>query len=349
LQGAVARAVDELKPAPDAPPSARIRRIHGILLYRYVQGMTQEEVAERLGITARHLRREQTEAVRALALHLWEQHFASTAAETAPAGWRAQVREELALLREGAPYVVSDVNEVMHGAAALGRLLAGKQGVALAVEDAQPPLSVAIHPAALRQVILAAVAQLAARMAGGQITLAARSAGRRVRLTITGSPIAPSGLPAANFIEEALDAPEGTVTLEEVPGGAAFHIELPLLEHVVLVVDDNHDMAHLYRRYTAGAGFYIVHAAQGQRALAAAEACSPSVIVLDVMLPDLDGWTLLAQLREHPSTRNTPVVVCSVVPEEALALALGATQCLRKPIQRERFLQALQAAVQPPA
>ncbi len=359
LQTAVTQAIDALRPGPDAPPTARIRRIYGILLHRYVQGLTQEEVAERLGITARHLRREQPEAVHALALHLWDQHFAVTPpraepsppGEDAPApGWRAQVREELSLLRESAPGVVSDLNALMHEAATLGRVLADKHAVALTVVEAHPLLSVAIHPAALRQVLLAAIAQLAPRMQGGQITLAAHPLpDGRVRLSIGGAPIALPGLPSPGFIEEALDAPDGTVTLEETPKRAAFHIELPLLEHVVLVVDDNQDMAHLYRRYTAGAGFYIVHVTEGRRALAAAESCAPSVIVLDVMLPDMDGWTLLASLRQNPATRDLPMIVCSVVPEEGLALALGATGYLRKPIQREQFLQALQAAVRPPA
>ena len=76
-----------------------------------------------------------------------------------------------------------------------------------------------------------------------------------------------------------------------------------------------------------------------------AEEIKPDIIVLDVMLPDVDGWELLSQLHEHPLTRSVPVIVCSVVGEEDLALALGAKVYLPKPVRRQQFLQALDQAV----
>jgi len=62
---------------------------------------------------------------------------------------------------------------------------------------------------------------------------------------------------------------------------------------------------------------------------------------LDVMLPGIDGWELLGQLREHPQTSCIPVVVCTILPQEPLALALGAAAFLRKPVSREALLSAL--------
>lgn len=59
------------------------------------------------------------------------------------------------------------------------------------------------------------------------------------------------------------------------------------------------------------------------------------------MLPDTDGWKLLSELRESPKTRDTPIIICSVIREEKLALALGATLYLPKPVQRLEFTQAL--------
>jgi len=65
-------------------------------------------------------------------------------------------------------------------------------------------------------------------------------------------------------------------------------------------------------------------------------------------LPDIDGWELLTNLREHPATRSLPVIVCSVVREEELALALGAARYVPKPVRRQEFIQALDQ-VSPPA
>ena len=71
VQAAILQAIEELKPPSSVPTSARSWRIYGVLSCRYTLNLTQEEAAERLGITPRHLRREQRVAVEMLARHLW--------------------------------------------------------------------------------------------------------------------------------------------------------------------------------------------------------------------------------------------------------------------------------------
>jgi len=137
----------------------------------------------------------------------------------------------------------------------------------------------------------------------------------------------------------------GSVKVDLEGDCLSFSMELPSVGQVVLIVDDNADLIHLYRRYVVGTRYHIVHTAQGQRVFEIAEASSPDVIVLDVMLPDVDGWELLADLHEHSATRSIPVIVCSVIREEDLALALGAALYLPKPVERQQFLQALDQAL----
>ena len=87
------------------------------------------------------------------------------------------------------------------------------------------------------------------------------------------------------------------------------------------------------------------HLREGQATFQAIEALQPDIIVLDLMLPDVDGWELLAQLYEHPLSRSIPIVVCSVVREEELALALGAAAYIAKPVRRRDFMQVLTAVL----
>ena len=98
---------------------------------------------------------------------------------------------------------------------------------------------------------------------------------------------------------------------------------------------------HFYQRYVQGTRYQIVPLAEGTRIVEMVEANQPQVIVLDVMLPDMDGWELLTSLREHPATRSLPIIICSVVREEELALALGAARYVAKPVRRQEFVQAL--------
>jgi CheY-like chemotaxis protein len=109
----------------------------------------------------------------------------------------------------------------------------------------------------------------------------------------------------------------------------------------VLVVDDNPDLVHFFRRYAVGTRYEVAALGGGERIFETVQALAPQIIVLDVMLPDRDGWELLSQLHEHPATRSIPVIVCTVVREEELALTLGASLYVAKPVGRQAFIQAL--------
>lgn len=75
-----------------------------------------------------------------------------------------------------------------------------------------------------------------------------------------------------------------------------------------------------------------------------AQESPPRIIVLDVMMPEIDGWEVLGRLRQHPLTSHIPIIICTILAEEELALSLGASGFLRKPVSREAFLGALDLA-----
>jgi CheY-like chemotaxis protein len=119
-------------------------------------------------------------------------------------------------------------------------------------------------------------------------------------------------------------------------------LTLPQLEQwPVLVIDDNADTLQLMERYASGTRYRLVGTRDPEEALALAEQIGPQVIVLDVMMPQIDGWRVLSQLRQHPQTSAIPVVVCTILSQEALALSLGASTFIRKPVTRQALLEAL--------
>jgi CheY-like chemotaxis protein len=358
IQSAVMQAIAQLKPAPDVPASARVRRLYELLSYRYIQELSQEETAHRLGITPRHLRREQQQAVHVLAQRLWECSMGQAVEGKAPVtseigsvedkalAWRSQVRQELALLHRNDPDAVGDVAAVMQEAVKIEQPITSKHGVDLIIESVQPDLVAPLHPSALRQVLIMAIQKLVHPMTSGCILLAAKQIDDQILIAITGEPITASTPVDSEFIRETLTAHGGSLKIERTTQQTRLSMQLPYIHPVqVLVVDDNTDLVYVYHRYTERTLYQLHHVAEGQRAFAAVAEIQPDIIVLDVMLPDVDGWELLTHMHEHPTTCSTPIIVCSVVRNEELALALGAAVYVQKPVGRHEFIRALDLAL----
>jgi signal transduction histidine kinase/CheY-like chemotaxis protein len=112
----------------------------------------------------------------------------------------------------------------------------------------------------------------------------------------------------------------------------------------VLVVEDDPHSAELLSVYLEGAGYRIAHARDGAEGLELARRLRPRAVVLDILLPRLDGWDLLSRLKADPATADSPVVVVSMLDERGKGLALGAVEYLVKPVAREELLEALERA-----
>ena len=105
----------------------------------------------------------------------------------------------------------------------------------------------------------------------------------------------------------------------------------------ILVVDDDPTVRELIERHLTREGFPVVTANGGQEGLRLARELHPAAITLDVMMPDLDGWTVLAAIKGDPELADIPVILVSIVDEKNRGYALGATDYMVKPVDRERL------------
>src|SRR5947208_5879725 len=118
----------------------------------------------------------------------------------------------------------------------------------------------------------------------------------------------------------------------------------------VLVIDDDATARDLIADHLKAEGFSVKTAAGGLEGLKLAKELRPIAITLDVMMPDLDGWSVLAALRQDPELADIPVIMVTIVDEHRRGIALGAAGYLTKPIDRERLhrLVARYRAAAPP-
>jgi CheY-like chemotaxis protein len=109
----------------------------------------------------------------------------------------------------------------------------------------------------------------------------------------------------------------------------------------MLVIEDDERPAELRRILLEDGGFEVVLAADGDTGVEAARRLRPTAIVLDLLLPDVSGWDVLARLKGEPGLVDIPVVVVSMVDERGKGYALGAADYLVKPVGREELLGVL--------
>ena len=115
-------------------------------------------------------------------------------------------------------------------------------------------------------------------------------------------------------------------------------------QKMVLVVDDDESVRRLLAFELAPYGLKILEARDGREAIELARSEKPDVILLDVLMPGLDGWQTLRALKESPETRSIPVVMISVVENRAFGISLGAFDYLVKPVDRAALFLTLSRA-----
>ncbi len=362
LRRLLVEGIEALKPGPEVPLQSNAWRLYHLLFQRYTEQFTQREVATDLGLSIRQLRRHETAALRLLAdslsahrpppLEPGHSPAAAPGEPPSPDDSTPTCEQELEWLRKSLPSGPVELREVWQ--AVLRTVAPLTQALRVRVEGSLPPElpPLAVQQATLRQALLNVVTVAIRCVPGGQVQVQAEARRPQVHLHIRPISSQAASLPPLDDRLESLEMARQLVglsggTADLVPGASAaqpfaVRLVLPAAEQVaVLVIDDNADTLQLLERYLVGSRYRFAGAADPEQGLALAAKAHPEIIVLDVMLPGIDGWELLGRLREHPSTRGVPIIICTILPQEPLALGLGAAGFIRKPVTRRALLSAL--------
>lgn len=350
--------IDELDPGPHAPVFSREWRRHRLMVLRYVDGLDPQSVANQLAISRRHFYREHAAAIEAIASILWHRYVERPSMGVPPQAAREPalssrlelLRLEAARLNQAARY--APLSEILQGAVQLVQEMAKQKGVELDVE-LDGSYNVGMDRGLLRQLLLGALSYLVEHLAEGEVQVSVTQDEDYVRLSLhsrgtrTSRPSAQADEEDMHLkmLQELAVMQEAQIRFvassQEITG---FELELPNAPpRTILVVDDNADVLQLFQRYLSQHHYQVVTAQTSTEAIELARKLQPYAITLDLMMPDQDGWDVLQTLVNQPQTRHIPIIVCTVLSAKELALSLGATSFLEKPVTEQALLSALKA------
>jgi signal transduction histidine kinase/CheY-like chemotaxis protein len=115
----------------------------------------------------------------------------------------------------------------------------------------------------------------------------------------------------------------------------------PRDDTAVLVIDDDPDVRQLLQRHLSAEGFRVLTAAGGEEGLRIARQVRPRAITLDIMMPGMDGWSVLSELKKDPDLSHVPILLCTILDDRNLGFALGASEFLTKPVDRNQLVALL--------
>lgn len=366
LRSALTESIESIRPSGNTPHETRAWRAYQILRRRYIEGLGQRQVAANLGLGVRQLQREEKLAREMLAEHIWTV-YGLQAKLPADAGVPEEdreplseaaedpVEEELEWLRSSVPVQLTNVSELLEEILKTIEPLTRKFGVAVTYEISQA-LHAPLRAPILRQALVDIASTVLGYARGGLLSFEVKCLPESVRILLKAYDGSPSPVEAPAGRAESLAMAERLVQIcdgtfqittdierasdPQLVFGACLTIQVAQ-QKSVLVIDDNVDSLQLMQRYLAGTPYLFIGAQDAQSGMELAVKHRPSAILLDIMMLSQDGWSVLGQLREQIQTSHIPVIVCTLLSQRDLALALGAAGFLRKPIKRAELLANL--------
>ncbi len=318
-----------------------------ILNQRYVEGMSSQELADYLAISKRQMRRDHSKALQALAGRMWDQVFQGKL--TTPKERTIDEASEGSQSFEIHPELLS-LPEVLQGVIRIVHPHLDSEGVQL--HETMIDSTILADRIVLRQILISLFNYALHLQCDNQLFVHAGLQDDQAYVEILvavdqqWASWAGDGdlLDTAKFWTQQLNARLDELhPPDDESGTVRLIFTLPLADQVtVLVVDDQQPTLRMYQRYLSRSNFKVVGVDDPTQVFPLIRHLNPDLILLDVMMPQMDGWEILQGLKLDEAFRQIPVIVCSAWESTDLAKSLGAAEFLKKPITQERLLAAIQ-------
>jgi len=345
LKKVLLEAIENLKPA-DKIYDINVPewRVYIVLIKRYVEGMNSFEVAKLLAMSDRQYRRYQKKAIQSVAIIIWNR-FIQTKVEPTEEKTQETSNNDFNIFPE--QIVLPDVIQ------GLNNLLAtrlSEEKVPVIIEEEIKSARIESDRVILRQILIEIVNTLL-NYKTKRLTYAIYLIQDQITLGIK-STIQQEGSLLFEDKNEPLEnniwfwAEKIGISIDQVEDPGTKQIEIRIIfsknnQKKILIIDDQEPAIRLFTRYLSRSNVKIIGISKPGKVIARVKEILPNLIILDIMMPKMDGWEVLQSIKLDEKTKNIPVIVCSAWGEPELAKSLGAVEFLRKPVTQRDLLATI--------
>jgi CheY-like chemotaxis protein len=325
-------AIDTLNPGSTVSVRSGISRLFNLMHLHYVGGMTIQETALELGISLRQAYRDLRRGQESVSEILWlkQNHPLPNVTPTDV----STIQSEVARI-EGEVKATTITQHLTIALRAIEKL-AERQTITINYTAPLRPIVIHTNSVIAQQVLVSFFSQTVQQLNMQTLDVRLLEQSNRICITITHEP---ANLIYNELLVSLLNKIEWQITQES----HQVSIVMNGLQASVLIIDDNEGLHTLLERYFTGYPYQLIYATNGADGLSLAQNILPDVIIMDLMMPHMDGWELLQRLKLAPPTHTIPVIICSVINDPELAYSLGANHFIAKPLNKDDLLSALHA------
>jgi CheY-like chemotaxis protein len=335
-------AVENLKPADKSYDINTTEwRVYIVLLNRYLEGMNSIDVAKLLAVSERQYRRYQKKAIQSVALLIWNR-FILSKSDTYFEKTQESSQSEFNIFRE-------EINlaDIIIGLQSLLATRLSEDGVTIKIQEEGVAATIESDRVILRQILIEIVNTLL-NFKTRQLTFEIHKFEKQIALSIR------STIPVEEgpIFEVRENDQENNIwfwidklglTLEKINDPKTNQAVIRILfnrneQKKILIIDDQEPAIRLFTRYLSRSNVKIIGFSKPEIVILKVKEVQPDLIILDIMMPKMDGWEVLQSLKLDEETKTIPVIICSAWGEPELAKSLGAVEFLRKPVTQRDLL-----------
>ena len=315
-------------------------RMYNLLHLYYVEGFSIAELIDELNLSRRQIYRDLKRGQITVAKLLYAQDKAPAKSNEPPLSLSDVTSLEQELSQLQYEFNLVDMCELMRNAISSVMPLCRQKGIQFRSSVPSRAIQISTDKAIAEQVLVNILSQIIVQIAPASIDVSLEQTMDAPIINLT-FPQTPAQAIDFSTLSELTKQLDWSVRHSTQDARQIVSVLPQASTHTIMVIDDNQALLQLLQRYLSNHRCQVLTVPNGEKGWSLLQETVPDALIMDVMMPELDGWELLQRIRSNPVTQDIPVVVCTVFNNAELAYALGATYFLHKPVDQGMISHAL--------